>query len=448
MTECRGEVCPNRVLVKFGQSLDKIGVKNIESAAREQTGGPVAVRQVGNLNVVSISGSQIDPQTFMQTPGFTAFKDRFGVEYAEPDFILRLHSFPSDEYFINQWGLVNSGQTLTTCDKSLPSHDSQGTKGADIDVLDAWSKPAKFMNFVVATLDSGIDYEHPDIKANIWKAPRDFDIVIGGRPIHCPAGAHGFDAIRDVCDPKESKNSHGTNVVGIIGAVQDDRSGTVGVNPQVSVMVMKAFEDETACVSQVVDAIEFINKVKANLTLKADIRIINNSYGQPAETISCGQIHQNCESRVLREAVAATLTSGILFVASAGNVKRDTDCFPEFPANFDLANVIAVSASTNTDVLASDFSNFGVRTTDLMAPGQDICTPGIGGYGYQSGTSMAAPFVTGAAALLLSRCGASLGYADLKKKLVDNADLRSFDFKGQTVTGRRLNVGKAALTCP
>jgi subtilisin family serine protease len=435
------------VLVKFARPLDEIGLKNIQNFAEERLGKPIVVKKVGGLNVVSISGSGVDRDKFLQVTTPDSANAKFAIEYVEPDFILKLHSIPRDEFFRNQWGLTNEGQTLAMCGGSPPKGAPIGKKGADINVTSAWAIPAKTREFVSAIIDTGVDYDHADIGANMWRAPMAFDVVIGGVPVHCSAGSHGFNAITNQCDPIERTNSHGTNVAGILAAVTDDKVGTVGVDPQVSVLSVKAFEDDSACVSQIANAIQFITTVKSNPALNADIRVINNSYGLTAETIEC-KIHETCQSRVLKEAVSTTLSSGILFVASAGNDRRDTDCVPEFPANFDLPNVIAVAASTNMDVLASDFSNFGVMSTHLIAPGQDICAPGIGGYGYHEGTSMAAPFVSGAAALLLSRCGLSLDYANLKKRLIDNADTRSFDFNHKTVAGRRLNIGRAVLTCP
>ncbi len=444
-TEC-GQVCPNRVLAKFVRPLEEIGLKNIQSFAEERLGKPIVVKKVGGLNVVSISGDGVAPDKFLSVTALDSSNAKFAMEYVEPDFIVKLHSIPRDELFKNQWGLLNEGQALATCGGSLPKGDPLGKKGADIDVVSAWAMPVKTGEFVAAIIDAGVDYDHPDIGANLWSAAMDFDLVIGGEAVHCAAGSHGFNAITNQCDPIERTSSHGTSVAGILAAVTDDKVGTVGVDPQVSVLSVKAFEDDSACVSQIVNAIQFITTVKSNAALRADIRVINNSYGLTAQTIDC-KIHETCQSRVLKEAVNTTLSSGILFVASAGNDRRDTDCIPEFPANFDFPNVIAVAASTNQDALALDFTNFGVMTTHLVAPGQDICAPGIGGYGYEDGTSMSAPFVSGSAALLLSRCGLSLSYADLKEKLIDWADTLDFQFKGKTVRGRRLNVGKALLSC-
>lgn len=441
-----GEVCTDRILVKLTKPVEKIGLKNIQTFLEDRIPGPVLVSQVGSLNVVSIEAPGINPGVMDRERKLGLFKEKGKslVDYIEPDAKLTVHTRPNDPYFANQWGLFNEGQTLGTCGLSgaLPP---ESRAGADINVLPAWSRPGRYQPFVVAVLDTGMDLKNPDLENRLWSAPQAFDVQVAGKKVHCEAGSHGFNAITNLCDPNDVQG-HGTSVAAILGATGDNGLGTVGVYPEVSIIAIKAF-DETggACVSQVVNAIDFLVKVKQQAGLKADIRIVNNSYGMKAATISPCKVHPTCKSRVLAEAVGQTTANGILFVASDGNSTRDTDCVPEFPAGFELPNIVSVAASTNRDGLAR-FSNFGLNV-DLVAPGTDICAPGIGGYSYKDGTSMAAPFVSGAAALLLSRCGTSLTYVDLKRKLRDNADLMNFCFRETPVPGRRLNVGRAVLSC-
>jgi subtilisin family serine protease len=208
---------------------------------------------------------------------------------------------------------------------------------------------------------------------------------------------------------------------------------------------VRAFDNNSGCVSQVANAIDFLVQIKQRPELNANVVVVNNSYGFLGQTDSDCQPDDNCSSKTLRAAVQRAGEYGMLFVAAAGNDSKDTRCYPVYPASFDLPNVISVAASDNRDELAT-FSNYGSSSVHLAAPGVGICSTvnNANLYGYREGTSMAAPFVSGAAALLWSRC--DLGTAALKQALIDSVD-RPLGLQDKTISRGRLNVANAVKAC-
>ena len=170
-------------------------------------------------------------------------------------------------------------------------------------------------DIVVAVIDSGIDYTHPDIAANVWSAPRDFSVTIGGVTVHCPAGSHGFNARTKTCDPLDVF-SHGTHVAGIIGAAGNNGIGVVGVNWN-TLMIGGRFLDDfgVGTTADAIDAIDFMIQTRTIFasTGGANIRVLNNSWGGGAF------------SQALRDMIELAASHDMLFVAAAGNSGRDDD---------------------------------------------------------------------------------------------------------------------------
>ena len=345
------------------------------------------------------------------------------VVYAEPDYVIRAQGNPNDPYLGNLWGLHNTGQTI---------QGAKGKPGADISATSAWNVTTGSAANVVAVVDTGIDYYHPDLAANVWSAPTSFTVFIGGAPITCPARSHGFNAITFVCDPYDD-NHHGTHVSGTIGAAGNNSVGVVGVNWTASIMGVK-FLDSSGSGSTVgaINAIEFAIQTKAWFGSTANVRVLSNSWGGGGF------------SQALLDEINRANNSDMLFVAAAGNSHTNLDVDPVYPASYAAPNVIAVAATDNADALAG-FSNYGAHSVDVGAPGVNVFStlPG-GSYGFLSGSSMATPHVSGAAALVLSRC--TLHTADLRAALVGNVDPLP-SLAGITITGGRLNVSKAISSC-
>src|SRR5439155_7148428 len=336
------------------------------------------------------------------TPTLLAFLRSYpDAEYVEPNYIIQSDAVPNDPWFGELWGLLNTGQTVGVA----------GTPGADIDARLAWDISTGSASTVVAVVDTGIDYSHSDLSANVWSAPAAFNVTIGGQTITCAAGTHGFNAILKDCDPDDD-NGHGTHVSGTIGAVGNNSNGVVGVNWTTRIMASKFREaNGTGTTADAINAIEFV--IQAAAAAGANVRVLSNSW-------SSGGF-----SQALLDEINKANTSNMLFVASAGNNGLDNDATPRYPASYGAApynapSVIAVASTDNRDTLASN-SNYGATSVHLAAPGVNILSTWPSeSYQYLSGTSMAVPHVSGAAALVLSRC--TLDTAGLKNNLVATVD--------------------------
>ncbi len=310
---------------------------------------------------------------------------------------------PNDTNFKLQWGLNNDGSQGVAA--------QPGKKGADIRAPQAWSMGTGSRNIVVAIVDTGIDYNHPDLRGNLWVKPKDS----AGE-----ADTYGFNAIDGTLNPLDD-NGHGTHVAGIIGASGNNAAGVAGVNWTVSMMGIKFLSSQGS--GTTADAITGIY-----WAVDHGAHVLNNSWGGPGFT------------QALDDAIAYANSKGVVFVAAAGNDRgQNLDQKPTYPASYKQPNMVVVAATTNKDQLAS-FSNIGANTVHIAAPGEDIYSTYLKGtYKKLSGTSMATPFVTGAIALLLSR-EPNLSVAEIKERLMTSSDklssLRSKIIKG----GGRLNV--------
>ncbi|MEX8518665.1 MAG: S8 family serine peptidase [Leptothrix sp. (in: b-proteobacteria)] len=335
-----------------------------------------------------------------------SLRNRPDVAYAVPNHIVRLASIPNEPtlQFNSLWGLAVT---------QAPS---------------AWDYTVGSTGNVVAVLDTGIDYTHPDLAANIWTAPHDYVVTIGGLSITCPAGSHGFNVIAKTCDPMDD-NDHGTHVAGTIGAVGNNGLGVVGVNWTAQMMGVKMIDASgMGTLADAMDALEYTLQVRQTLGSEANVRVANASWMIPG-----GQI--------LQDQVIRSLQNELLLIFAAGNNAADNDLTPVFPQSWIWPSLMSVAATDSKDAMAY-FSNRGAQSVQLGAPGVGvISTVRNGGYANYTGTSMAAPHVTGAAVLMLAR-DPSLGASDLRDRLMTTATPAA-GLVGLTTTGARLNVGAA-----
>ena len=331
------------------------------------------------------------------------------VEYAEPNYIVHAANIPNDPLFPQQWPLLNTGQ-------------SGGAAGSDIDATGAWDISTGGASVLVAVTDTGLDLDHPDLVPNLWTNPHE----IPGNGIDDDGNGrvddvHGWDFVNHDAEPFDD-NGHGTHVSGTIAASGDNGQGVTGVAWRASLMPLKFLDRSGA--GNTADAIDAIDYAAAS-----GARIINASWGG-------GDF-----SQAMLESIRAAGEREVLFVAAAGNAGHDSDRIPFFPAGYDVATIVAVAASDGLDRLAT-FSNFGRTKVDLAAPGVTVFSTLPGGvYGFNSGTSMATPHVSGTAALIL---GFAPGMAaeTLRRRLIEQAEpVAGLD--GRVASGGRVN----ALRC-
>ncbi|HKQ61612.1 MAG TPA: S8 family serine peptidase, partial [Candidatus Polarisedimenticolaceae bacterium] len=386
---------PGEVLLKFreeasSQSRSRILAELGATPLRALRGGAQRARLGGTTVEQAIARYAGDP----------------AVQYIEPNYLVEAAAIPDDPRFPELWGLRNVGQT-------------GGTPGADIAATLAWDVFTGAPGLVIAVVDSGVDVEHPDLAANVFvnrdEVPANGVDDDGNGFVD---DVHGWDFVHGDADPYDD-SGHGTHVAGTIGAVGDNESGVAGVVWRARLLPVKFLDARGS--GTAADAVESID-----YALDLGARIINASWSARGF------------SQALFDAVQRADAAGVALVAAAGNDGEDNDFVPHYPASFELPNVISVAATDPHDRL-SGFSNYGVHSVDLAAPGIDILStyPG-GGYALSSGTSMAAPHVSGALALILGRYpGASA--ADAKALLLERVDPRPA-LDGVVGTGGRLNA--------
>jgi subtilisin family serine protease len=343
------------------------------------------------------------------------------VAYAEPNLVLHADDHggsPNDPSMHQLWGLDNFGQTVNWV---------TGTADADIDALEAWSVSTGSPGVTVAVIDTGVDSSHPDLAANAWVNQGEDCAGCRTNGVDDDGNGYvddwrGWDFVNGDNNPADD-NGHGTHVAGTIAAVGNNGVGVVGVTWSTKVMPLKFLS--AAGSGTVADAISAILYANAE-----GVPILNNSWGG------------DDFSQALLDAIEQTDSNGALFVAAAGNSFADTDASPNYPSGYDAPNIISVGASDALDRRAW-FSNYGAASVDLSAPGANILSTWPGGsYRFQDGTSMAAPHVAGAAALVKAAQPGSTG-AGLKALLLRSVDPVSL-LSGTSRTGGRLNVDRAA----
>ena len=270
---------------------------------------------------------------------------------------------------------------------------------------------------LIAVIDSGTDYRHPDLAANIWINPHE---TLNGKDDDGNGiidDIHGYNAVDKNGDPSDS-GSHGTHVAGTVGAVGNNGLGVTGVAWQAQIMPLKFISGGFGDTADAIAALSYADSKRA--------RITQNSWGGTNPN----------------QALIDTLkASPALHICAAGNSGNDSDVKPLFPAAYPLDNILAVAATDEQDQLAK-FSNYGLQSVDLAAPGvKTYSTMPNGEYGFKSGTSMATPHVSGAASLILTKFP-ELSNEELKDRLMFSSD-RLPQLEGKVVSNGRLNLHKA-----
>ncbi|MBD2144597.1 S8 family serine peptidase [Sphaerospermopsis sp. FACHB-1194] len=391
----------NKLIVKF-----KDGINTTQANEIKNTLG------VAKTETIKLTGAQIwtlSGKTSVET-ALATHKNNPIFQYIEPDYIVtKAVTFPNDPSFNQLWGLHNTGQ-------------SGGTPDADIDAPEAWDIQTGNPNLVIGVLDTGVDYNHPDLVGNIWTNPGEIanDGIDNDNNGYID-DIRGWDFAYNDNNPSDV-DGHGTHVSGTIAGKGNNGVGVTGVAWNAKIMPLK-FLDDTGSGSTS-NAILAINYATAK-----GVKITNNSWGGGGY------------SQALYDAINAAGQAGALFIAAAGNSSANADINPMYPAAYNLANIISVASTTNTDSLSS-FSNYGLTSVDLGAPGSSIySTLPNNSYGTLSGTSMASPHVAGAAALVWSQ-NPTWTAQQVKNTLMNTGDSIAA-LAGKTVSGKRLNVFNA-----
>lgn len=360
-----------------------------------------------------------------------------GIDFAQVNWIHSLRDVkpPKDTFWLHQWGMSNIGQ-------DSPS-GAQGTAGADISVLKAWELNKGSRDVIVGVIDTGIDYTHPDLKDNIWVNEKELKGVDGkdddgngytddkyGWNFITGARKKTYHGQLGHPDPMDD-NSHGTHCAGVIGAIPNNYKGVAGINWNVKLMALKFLSKEGFGASA--DAYRAIL-----YALQNNVDVLSNSWGG------------GDKDDLIEYAIQKAKNSGVLFVAAAGNSASNNDHFPHYPSNYEVDNVVSVAATDNKDQIAN-FSNYGASTVHIAAPGVSIMsTIPVSmssnkkfAYAAYSGTSMATPFVAGAAALLIAH-DANLRKKpmEIKKRLLSTVDVLP-QLSGLVSSQGRLNVHSA-----
>jgi serine protease len=348
------------------------------------------------------------PASVSVTSAVAALRSQSGIALAQPDYRVSIATTPNDPSFGSLWGLNNTGQ-------------SGGTANADIGAPAAWNTSTGTGHTIVAVIDTGVDYNHPDLKANMWKNSRE----IAGNGIDDDGNGYrddvyGYDFANNDSNPIDD-NGHGTHVSGTIGAIGDNGVGVAGIDWHTKIMALKFLDSSGS--GYLSNAVRALNYAVAN-----GAKVVNNSYGGGGYDAA------------MQTAINNARTHGVIVVAAAGNDGTNNDTTPSYPANYAGDNVIAVAATDRNDRLAS-FSNYGRTTVDIAAPGVAIySTLPNGQYGTYSGTSMATPHVVGAIALVWD-AHPDWTYHQVVDAVLNTAD-RISSLSGKVVTGR-LDVAKA-----
>lgn len=408
-----GSYVPGQLLVKFTSGTTPAAAAAVNAALGSTTAKSFS-SLVPNLQLVSLR-----PDVSVSA-ALLRYAEQANVMYAQPNWVSHIDTATPDSVM------------KTPND---PRYDEQWD-WPKIDAPAAWSKSTGSHKIVVTDIDTGVDYRHEDLAANMWRNTAECKGVKGkdddrnGYTDDC----HGIDTINGDSDPMDD-HSHGTHTSGTIGAVGDNRTGVTGMNWNVQIMPCKSHNSSGAgSVASIIECFEYAKMEKVKYGY--DVVATSNSYG------SCPEA---CDfNPATYDAIAAMINPGIIMAFAAGNSGRDNDVQPNYPSGYDLPNIIAVAATDSADNLAG-FSQRGLRSVDVGAPGVGVLSTVLDdGYASFSGTSMATPHVAGLAALLHAS-KAHLDWWGIRNLIIAGGD-RVDSLRGETVSGRRINAN-GSMTC-
>jgi subtilisin family serine protease len=410
------QYAPGEILVKFKDGIPKEYTERIHKS--------LGFKAVQGLKRIPVERINL-PDGVSVEEAVTLYRADRDVEYAEPNYIRRALLTPNDTYFTLLWGLQNTGQTGCAQD-------------ADIDAPEAWSIQNDCTGIVIAVLDTGADLDHDDLMESIWRnTGEDWSNGSPGNNGEDDDGNgktddyYGWDFTAGESgdnDPNDDNIPyyHGTHVAGTIGARGNNGLGITGVCWGASIMILKILdEDGIGYLSGEIEAIAY--------ALEKGTKIISLSFG--------GAGYSEIEYAALESARDA----GVLVIAAAGNGgddqigdNNDETGTAEYPASYDLDNIISVTATDCKDEMPS-WANYGLKSVDVAAPAVDILGAKAGNsYQYLSGSSMAVPHVAGLAALIWA-CHGEFAYDQVRAIIFNGVNPNLF-LEGKIRTGGRINA--------
>ena len=418
---------PGEIVVKLKQKMTKAEKDSLEKAG-------LSIKKNLDLSYANVSVFKFDQKSQNMNSILSNLNKNPNVEIAEPNFIYKVvkpvqgqiqsglsadaHTWkksnlssPTDPRFGELWGLRNTGTN---------SNRRSARSGADIKAVQAWGITKGSKAVRIAVIDTGIDYNHPDLRANMWINQAELN---GRKGVDDDGNGYkddiyGYDFANKDGDPMDG-NDHGTHCAGTIGAVHNNGIGVAGVMADVELVAVKFLGDDgSGSLDDALLAIDYATKV--------GVDIMSNSWGGGGF------------SQTMKDAIVRARDAGIIFTAAAGNTAANNDVTPHYPANYQVENVISVAAHNSADELAT-FSCYGKKTVHIAAPGRDILSTVTGGnYNSISGTSMATPHVSGALGLLLAKEG-RMDHLKMRERLMaTSVPVRAY--KGKIVKGGRLNA--------
>lgn len=399
-------------------------------AARARLGAVVAERihtgamrrgGAGSLERVSL------PPTMDVAIAARALGDAPGVAFAEPNYIYRHTADSNDPLYLDGdlWGTYGDSSSPAN---AFGSQAAEAWAMGHIGHIGNIETSAESNDVVVGIIDTGVDIDHEDLAANIWTNSTVVNGV-GTDGNNFDNDIHGWDFFHNdntVFDEGDG-DSHGTHVAGTIGAVGGNGIGVAGVNWHVKMVVAKFLGPNGGTTANAVKAVDYMTGLKQS---GVNLVATNNSWGGGGF------------STALRNAIRRANTAGILFVAAAGNSRRNTDSslFPHYPSGYSVDNVISVAAIDESGNLAS-FSNYGKKTVDLGAPGvRVLSTVPSDDYAFFSGTSMATPHVTGAIALRMTAAPPDPPNHLAVRDAILDTTIETPALQNKSVTGGRLDI--------
>jgi len=405
------EYVPGEVIVKFKKSAPSLSIQKLSTSFNL-----IEQKRYKNFDNLYLFKTEDGDKAKIEDK-IKALKNEDIIEYAEPNYIRKALKMPNDPYFSYQWGLNNTGQT-------------GGTYDADINCPEGWDITTGDTSVVVAVIDSGVDYTHPDLQENMWRNPGETpNNGIDDDGNGYVDDVYGINAVDGSGNPMDVLG-HGTHIAGIIGAKGNNNLGVCGINWNIKIMAVKFL---TVIGTEVggsdADAIECIDYIISMKKKGVNIIATSNSWGAPGE------------NKALEEAIERLLDEGILCIVAAGNDSSYLDYNPFVPGGLYLPNIITVAATNHNNNLA-DFSNYGKFKISVGAPGDRIYSTFPGNnYQNSSGTSMATPHVTGLAALIKSH------FPDYDWKKIKNLILTSgkdlTSLSDKTIAGKIIRVDDA-----